>query len=150
MLRFATAAVVLLGSVAWAAAATPQCLRARDLEAEQAMRFQTEIMVVSDTCGAQTYTRFARRNREALVEYQKQVIDHFRRIGSPHAEARFDSYLTQLANEVSLRVGAQPVAQMCEQAQPLLATADALAGDGFRRYVAQQVTSRAKLRLCRD
>lgn len=150
MLRSATAAVVLLGSVAWAAAATPQCQRAQDMEADQAMRFQTEVMVVSDTCGAQTYTRFARRNRQVLVEYQRQVIDHFRRIGSPHAEARFDSYLTQLANEVSLRVGAQPVAQMCEQAQPLLTTADSLTGDGFRRYVAKQVAARSKQRLCRD
>jgi hypothetical protein len=150
MLRFAIAGVLLLGSAAWAVAATPQCLRSDEVEADQAIRFQTELMVVSDTCGAQTYTRFARRNRQALVEYQQQVIDRFRRTGMPHAEAHFDSYLTRLANEVSLRVGAQPVAAMCRDAQRFLATADTLVGDEFRHYVAQQAATRSNYRLCRD
>jgi hypothetical protein len=149
MFRFATAAVVLLGSAAWAAAATPQCLRANEVEADQAIRFQTEIMVVSDTCGAQTYTRFARRNRDALVQYQHELVERFRRSGSAHAQERLDSYLTQLANEESLRLGAEPVAEMCRNAQPLLATADTLAGDEFRRYVAQRA-AHTNDRLCRD
>lgn len=150
MIKVATAAALLLGSVAWATAATPQCLRSNEAEAEQAIRFQTELMVVSDTCGAQTYTAFARRNRAALVDYQQQVIERFRRSGSGHAEARFDSYLTQLANEVSLRVGAQPVAAMCRDAQPFLATAETLAGDQFRHYVAEQAAMRSKEQRCRD
>ena len=91
MIKLATAMALLIGSAAWAAAATPQCLRANDAEAEQAIRFQTELMVVSDTCGAQTYTAFARRNRAALLDYQHQVIERFRRTGASHAEARFDS-----------------------------------------------------------
>jgi len=150
MFRFATAAVVLLGSAAWAAAATPQCLRANEVEADQAIRFQTEIMVVSDTCGAQTYTRFARRNRDALVQYQHELVERFRRSGSAHAQERLDSYLTQLANEASLRLGAEPVAEMCRNAQPLLATADTLSGDQFRRYVAQRAAADRNERLCRE
>lgn len=141
MIKLATALALLLGSTAWAVAATPQCLRA-DAEAEQAIRFQAELMVVSDTCGAQTYITFARRNREALRDYQHQVIERFRRTGGGHAEARFDSYLTRLANEVSLRIGAQPVAAVCHDAQSLLAMADTLAGDQFRRYVAEQAAQR--------
>ncbi|MGO8919572.1 MAG: hypothetical protein ACLQJR_27035 [Stellaceae bacterium] len=150
MIKVATAAALVLGSVAWAAAATPQCLRANEVEAEQAIRFQTELMVVSDTCGAQTYTAFARRNRDALVAYQQQVIDRFRRSGASHAEASFDSYLTRLANEVSLRVGAKPVATMCRDAERFLATADTLAGDQFRRYVAEQAAAGGDYRRCRD
>jgi uncharacterized protein len=146
MFKLATALALLIGSAAWAAAATPQCLRANDAEAEQAIRFQTELMVVSDTCGAQTYTTFARRNREALRDYQQQVIDRFRRTGASHAEARFDSYLTRLANEVSLRLGAQPVAAVCRDAQSLLAMADTLAGDQFRHYVAEQAAHRTDIR----
>jgi hypothetical protein len=150
MMKFASAAMFLLGSVALAAAAAPQCLAPNEIEAEQAIRFQAELMVVSDTCGAQTYTQFARRNRTTLVDYQQQVIDRFRRSGTPHAEAKFDSYLTRLANEVSLRTGAQPVAAMCRDAASFLATAESLVGgDEFRHYIAQQAaTHRADYRRC--
>jgi hypothetical protein len=150
MFKFASAAVFLLGSVALAAAAAPQCLAPNEIEAEQAIRFQAELMVVSDTCGAQTYTQFARRNRTTLVAYQQQVIDRFRRDGTAHAEAKFDSYLTRLANEVSLRTGAQPVAAMCRDAASFLATAESLVGgDEFRHYIAQQAaTHRADYRRC--
>lgn len=150
MLRFATAAVVLLGSAAWAVAATAPCLRPNEVEADQAIRFQTELMVISDTCGAQTYTRFARRNRDVLVQYQQQLIEGFRRGGSAHAEERFDSYLTQLANETSLRMGAQPVAQMCQNEQPLLTSADTMSSDDFRRYAAQRAATHPGERICRN
>lgn len=149
MLKFVSVMIVLLGSVAWAAAATPRCQRPNEAEAEQAIRFQTELMVVSDTCGAQTYTTFARRNRDVLLDYQHQVIERFRRTAGRHAQARFDSYLTRLANEVSLRLGAQPVAIVCRDAQSLLAVADTLSGESFRHYVAQQAAQRPDIR-CPD
>jgi hypothetical protein len=148
MLKFVTAAALLLGSAVWAVAATPQCLRPGEVEADQAMRFQTELMVVSDTCGAQTYTRFARRNRDILVEYQQQVIESFRRAAPAHAEARFDAYLTRLANEASLRVGGEPVAQMCRDAEPLLATADTLSGEKLKQYIAERAAVRSNYRRC--
>ena len=152
MIRSTTAAVLLLGSAALAtAAAPPQCLKPDEIEAEQAIRFQAELMVVSDTCGAQTYTHFTRRNRDVLVEYQHQVIERFRRNGTGGAEARFDSYLTRLANEVSLRAGAQPVAAMCRDAASFLATADTLGNDAFRHYVAERAAEhRSDYRTCRD
>jgi hypothetical protein len=134
--KLISAAVFLGGTIALATAATPQCLKPNEIEAEQAVRFQAELMVVSDTCGAQTYTHFTRRNHEALKEYQQQVIERFRRNGGAHPEARFDSYLTRLANEVSLRNGAQPVDQVCHNAASFLATADKLERESFRRYVA--------------
>jgi len=130
-------------------ATAPQCLKPNEIEAEQAIRFQAELMVVSDTCGAQTYTHFARRNHEALKDYQQQVIERFRRNGGGHPEARFDSYLTRLANEVSLRNGAQPVAQVCRDAAGFLATADKLERDSFRRYVAARAQENsAEFRRC--
>jgi hypothetical protein len=38
---------------------------------------------------------------------------------------------------------------MCRNAQPLLATADTLSGDEFRRYVAQRA-AHSNDRLCRE
>ncbi len=138
MIKYFTGVVLLLGSAAAAAGATPQCLRPSEIEAEQAIRYQAELMVVSDTCGQQTYIRFASRNREALVDYQHTMIERFRRSGVGHAEARFDTYLTRLANEASLRAGARPVASVCRDAAEFLATADTLNKDGFRRYIADR------------
>jgi len=148
-MRLATAAVLFVASAALAQAEPKQCLAPRDIEAEQAVRFQAELMVMSDTCGTQTYTQFARRNRLALVDYQKQVIERFRREGQPHAEARFDSYLTRLANEVSLRSGMQPVAAVCRDAAQMLATAESLNDDSFRHYIADRAAlHRADYRGC--
>jgi hypothetical protein len=144
------AALLVLAAGVSAVAATPQCLRSDEAVADQAIRFQTEVMVISDTCGAQTYTRFARRNHLALAQYQEQIIERFRRSGSSHAEARFDAYITHLANEVSLRVGARPVAIMCRDAQGLLATADTLQGEKFRHFVAERAAMRGNRRLCRN
>ena len=147
--KLLSATVFLGGSIALATAAAPQCLKPNEIEAEQAIRFQAELMVVSDTCGAQTYTHFARRNHEALKDYQQQVIERFRRNGGGHPEARFESYLTRLANEVSLRNGAQPVAQVCRDAAGFLATADKLERDSFRRYVAARAQENsAEFRRC--
>jgi hypothetical protein len=151
MIRIVSIVAALVGSAAAALAATPQCLSPDDIEAEQAIRYQTELMVLSDTCGAQTYTHFARRNRDALVDYQHQVIERFRRSGTPHAEARFDSYMTKLANEVSLRAGRQPLAAMCQEAVPFLAKADQLGRDEFRRLIAEQAAQhRSEYRSCRN
>ena len=149
-MKFATAAaVVLLASTALAQAATKECLAPNDIEAETAVRFQAELMVMSDTCGTHTYTDFARRNRDALVDYQKQVIERFRREHQSHAEAVFDSYLTRLANEVSLRSGTQPVATVCQDAAQLLATAETLNDASFRRYIADSAAiHRADYRSC--
>lgn len=148
-MRVATAAALFLASTALAQAAPKQCFAPSDIEAETAVRFQAELMVMSDTCGTHTYTDFARRNRDALIDYQKQVIDRFRRDGQSHAEARFDSYLTRLANEVSLRSGIQPVATVCRDAAQLLATAEKLNDDGFRHYIANTAAiHRADYRSC--
>jgi hypothetical protein len=149
-MRLATAAAaVFLASAALAQAAPKQCFAPSDIEAETAVRFQAELMVMSDTCGTRTYTDFARRNRSALIDYQKQVIERFRRSGQAHADVRFDNYLTRLANEVSLRSGTQPVATVCRNAAQLLATAEKLNDDGFRRYVADSAAvHRADYRSC--
>jgi len=139
MLRYLAALVLVLGSVIDASAASKQCLKPHEAEAERAIRFQAELMVMSDTCGQQTYVEFARRNREVLVAYQHALIEHFRRTGIRRAEASFDTYLTRLANQVSLRNGARPVTSVCSDAAEFLAVAQHLGKEEFRRYIADHV-----------
>lgn len=136
-------AAVMVAYPAAFAEAAPQCYRPHEIEAEQAVHYQAELMVLSDSCGVeQTYVSWTTRVRRLLVGYQKELIAHFRRGGAGHAEAAFDSYLTKLANEVSLRTGQTPVASMCQQAADFLAKADRLGEEDFRQYVTAQAVER--------
>src|SRR5580704_13315181 len=142
MFKIMSAALVLFCVAASAVAATQECLRPAEAEAEEAIRFQTELMVVSETCHQQIYPRFVDRNRKELVGYQRRMIERFRRIGAPRPTASLDTYMTHLANEVALRVGAQDVDALCRDAADFLATADALDAKKFRRYIAEQAVER--------
>jgi hypothetical protein len=141
MKRALLVAMLLLASSATVAVAAPsQCFRPAEVEAEQAMRYQAELMVLSDSCGAeQTYVSWTTRVRRVLVSYQKALIEHFRRTGSGgRAQSTFDSYQTRLANEVSLRTGQQPLAAVCQRAADFLAKAGQAGEDEFRKYAAAQ------------
>lgn len=144
MIRHIAVAAMVLAAVADGATAAKQCLDAQEIEAEQAIRFQAELMVVSDTCGQPTYVQFTQRNRESIIHYQHEMIEHFRRSGQSRAEARFDTYLTRLANEVSLRTGAQPVSAVCANAASMLATASKLNNSEFRHYIAERAAAEQK------
>jgi len=151
MFKIMSAALVLFGIVASAAAATQECLRPAEAQAEQAIRFQIELMVVSETCHEPTYPHFLHRNRKALVDYQRGMIERYRRTGAPRPRASLDTYMTQLANQISLRVSAEAVEALCREQADFLATADALDAKKFRRYIAKQAVERdAEHRRCDD
>jgi len=127
-----------------AQAATRQggCYSGADIEAEQAIRFQTQVMVVSDICRDTTYTSFSQHVREALAGYQRQMVDHFRRTGGGSGERVLDSFMTRLANEFSLAAGHQSVAELCQGSATLLATANGFANSAdFRHYIAAQMAA---------
>jgi uncharacterized protein len=142
MFKIMSAPLVLFCIAASAAAAAQECLRPAEVEAEQAIRFQTELMVMSETCHEQIYPHFLHRNRKALVDYQKRMIERYRRAGAARPTASLDTYMTRLANEVASRVSAAPVEELCREQADFLATADALNGKKFRRYIATQAVER--------
>lgn len=100
------------------------------MEAEQAIRYVTDLMVASAACRDTTYAKFALRNRRTIIRYQRAMIAHL------HGKAAFDRWNTVIANEAALREGALPPGQFCSQAQPLLRQASALDARGFRAYAA--------------
>ena len=140
-MRAAVAALALMvlcgGSIA--DAATTGCYRHAEAVADQAIRYTTEIMVMSDTCRNETYDRFAQRNRASLVSFQESLKEHFRRTSGRRAQATLDTFMTHLANEAALRTGTQEINQVCAVAVQFLATADTLSDDGFRQYAETQV-----------
>jgi hypothetical protein len=137
-MRKVVIAASLLAAVGTAQAAQPSCFHAAEIEAEQAILFQTELMVVADSCRDPSYVKFLQRNRDTVVMYQKRMIDRFRKAGERKPENAFDTYATKLANQSSLRNGSVPVTSVCEAAAQLISTANSLNNKSFREYAAER------------
>src|SRR6201984_2660597 len=95
------AALVGAASVATASAADRNCYSPGDIEAEQALRVQTNLMVISSACRDTVYGEFRARNTAAILRYQNAMIEHFRRTGARNAKSAFDAWETSLANEAA-------------------------------------------------
>lgn len=132
----ALASLALLATVAaepgWAAR---RCTPAGTAEAQQAIRYLTDLMVASNACRSTVYAEFALRNRAQIMRYQRLMIEHL------HGTGAFDRWDTRLANEAAEHEATVPPAQFCRDAEPLLQQAAALDIRGFRAYVAARAAS---------
>lgn len=137
-------AVCAVASLQAASAAERGCYTATDQEAEQAIVFQTNLMVVSSACRDEVYGEFRARNKDAIIRYQKIMINHFRRAGYRNAQGQFDSWNTSLANEIALKQGVIPTAQVCQQAAAMLKMASTLDSQGLHNYAVAQASSPAE------
>ena len=108
------------------------CPSASEAEAEQAIRFMTDVMVVSSACQDTVYAEFRLRNQEPIRAYQKAMITHF------HGNKGFDTWNTSLANQASQKHTGIPTAEICQKDAELLKTAQGLDPAGFRKYAATQ------------
>jgi hypothetical protein len=132
------AAIFAAASLHGASAADRHCYSATDLEAEQAIRFQTNLMVISSACRDTVYGEFRARNTAAIIRYQKIMIAHFRREGSRNAQGEFDAWNTSLANQISLQQGAESTAAICQRAVELEKMASTLDAKGLHDYAVAQ------------
>ena len=137
------AALLAAASSQGVSAADRQCYSPADIEAEQAILFQTNVMVISSACKDTVYGEFRARNSDAIIRYQKAMIDHFRRAGSRNAQSDFDRWNTSLANEISLKQGTLPMAQICQQASEMLKLASTFDAKGLHDYAVAKATSAA-------
>ena len=135
------AALFTAASSQGVSAADRQCYSAADVEAEQAILFQTNLMVISSACKDTVYGEFRARNQAAIIQYQKAMIDHFRRTGSRNAQSEFDRWNTSLANEISLKQGTLPMSQICEQTSETLKLGRTLDTKGLHDYAVAKATS---------
>src|SRR6516164_4142899 len=114
MKKVVLAAAMLLASVASAPAADRDCYSPGDIEAEQALLFQTNLMVISSACRDTVYGEFRARNTAAILRYQNAMIEHFRRSGARNPKSAFDSWQTSLANDFAQKQALTPTAQFCQ------------------------------------
>jgi hypothetical protein len=137
MIKSGVISILFLGVVATANAA-PQCYRANEIEAEQAMQYQAKLMVLSDTCRSDSYGQFVHRNSDVISSYQRQLIEHFRRVDARHPIDEFDRFQTRIANQFALGAGQEPVASLCAKSAAFFTQAHSFSKDEFRRFVAEQ------------
>jgi hypothetical protein len=138
------AAIFAAASLQGASAADRHCYSAADLEAEQAIVFQTNLMVISSACRDTVYGEFRARNKDAIIRYQRIMIAHFRREGARNAQGEFDSWNTSLANQLSLQQGAQSTAVICQKAVDLERMASTLDSKGLHDYAVAQAAGPAE------
>jgi hypothetical protein len=128
------AALVAGASFTTASAADRNCYSAADIEAEQAILFQTDLMVISSACRDTVYGEFRSRNKDAIIRYQNVMIDHFRRTGVRNPKSAYDAWQTSLANDASRKQAMVPTAQVCQQATDMLKLASTLDARAFHDY----------------
>jgi hypothetical protein len=142
-------AVILAGGISVAQAAT--CYRADEIEADQAVRFQTQLMVLSDSCGSSSYTQFTHRNASTLAAYQEKMIGYFRRVSMRGADTAFDKFITSLANQSALSAGKEPIASLCTRSADFLTKAGGFGKDDFEHYVTEQAAAqRGNYQSCKN
>jgi hypothetical protein len=129
------AALVAAASFTTASAADRNCFSAADIEAEQAIQFQTDLMVISSACRDTVYGEFRARNKDVIIRYQNAMIDHFRRTGARNPKSAYDSWQTSLANEAARKQALVSTTQFCHEATEKLKLASTLDPKAYREYV---------------
>jgi hypothetical protein len=143
------AAIVAAASSSAAFSAEKNCYSAADIEAEQAILFQTDLMVISSACRDTVYGEFRFRNKDAIIRYQNAMIEHFRRTGARNPKSAFDTWQTSLANDASRKQSVVPTAQICQQATEMLKLASTFDAKAFHDYaVAHAVSATANHPKC--
>ena len=126
---------LMAAQVGWTADARAQCYSQSAIEAEQAIRYITDVMLASTACQNTTYAEFRLRNRDTIVAYQKAMISHFR------GEAAFNRWNTALANIAAQKQANANLGVFCQQAETLMKQAKALDPAAFRAYAASQAAT---------
>jgi hypothetical protein len=135
------ALVAAAAQPAWAASkATSSCMSPSAIEAQEAIRYMTDLMIVSSVCQDTIYAEFRLRNRDAILGYQKALIAHF------HGAAGFDRWNTALANQAAQKQSGNQL--ICQQSVALLQQARGLDTKGFRAFAAAQAAANTQAVKC--
>ena len=131
----ALCAAMSAAQTGWAAEKKGACYSNAAIEAELAIRYLTDLMVVSSACQNTTYAEFRLRNRDAIISYQKAMISHLR--GTP----AFDKWNTAIANIAAQKQASIHPGVFCQQSETLLKHASTLDPNAFRAYASAQAAA---------
>ena len=99
-------------------------------------RCSAPIFSTASSCHDLTYARFSLRDRLQIIRYQHEMIAYFRRAGARRPAQRFESWITQLANEDSAKVAGMRIPDVCRKSAALFKLARSLDPKALRVYAA--------------
>ncbi|HYH38877.1 MAG TPA: hypothetical protein VD860_11695 [Azospirillum sp.] len=123
------------------AAGGPQaCYNRSEHAAEQLIRMHTEMMIAGLTCKDvmpekapfAKYQEFTVKHRPTISKAEGELMSHFRRTGKGNATSKFDTYRTEVANEVSRRASIIGTDNYCKTFVPRVENAMSLSPDEVR------------------
>lgn len=137
-LALALGIVLLLSAPAYAGG----CYTPREVEAEQAIRIHSELMVIGLTCikmpGGmsmyQEYQSFTQKNQALLASYEVDLIGYYQRTGVANPERQLHTLRTTLANQISEHAITMSTSTFCQAYGPRVAKALAMDKAKFRRW----------------
>ncbi|MDP9196885.1 MAG: hypothetical protein M3O22_09040 [Pseudomonadota bacterium] len=144
-------AVAMAVSVAGPALAASQCLTRAQYDAERAIRYHNELMVVALTCQTRMpekslfsgYKAFTSRHQTTLRSWEKVLTSW---LGSQSA---FDDFRTRIANEAAKRAALQTPEQFCIANSGMIPLAMQVEGASLATYISSQPLAVASSRpLC--
>src|SRR5204862_8108325 len=106
-------AALALQPVSAAERAKGDCYTPSAIEAEQAIRFLTDVMIVSTTCQDTIYAEFRLRNRDPILAYPKAMMAH------GHDAPGFDRLTTVIAIDAAQQRACTPTSVVCPLASAL-------------------------------
>lgn len=135
----------------------PACYTEAQYRAEQAVRYQTQLMVAGMLCQSgdpRAYTHyqaFTRRNTKTITRAENTLIGFFDTHKTPQAELSLHTLRTNMANDLSIKVMQQSMPIYCRRAAPRLAEAALLQPRQFESYLAKLNLKQPSTRpLCKD
>lgn len=131
MKKLAVLALFLLLSTP---AVAGSCYTPREVEAEQAIRIHSELMVIGLTCikmpGGQAlyqdYQGFTQKNKVLLASYEEDLIGYYQRAGYASPEKQLHTLRTTMANQISMHAITMSTSTFCRNFGPRVAKALAM------------------------
>jgi hypothetical protein len=120
------------------------CYSKAEFEAEQGIRFHTELMVIGLSCQAAAgqgqdlfadYKRVTLALRDPIVAWERALIAHYKRSGAANPTRSLDNFRTAAANENAHRIAAVTVPVYCQTHIPVLKRALTLSAADARREI---------------
>jgi hypothetical protein len=144
----AASLALLISFPAWASSGS-SCYTPKEIEAEQAIRIHSELMVIGLTClrmpqGQAMYTKyqsFTQKNQRLLAEYENDLISYYRRVGFEQPEKKLHTLRTTIANEISTHAISISVSNFCQTFGPRVDKALQMDQQKIRQWAQQNRAS---------
>lgn len=134
------------------------CYTAKDAEAEQGLRIQNELMIISLTCNSistegdlySKYKEFSAKNGNLLLAYEADFIKYYSKTGTDDPTKALHVFEEQIANKISKRAIDMSLMDFCERFAGRVDAALEMSDSDFRSW-ASYVWSEGDLSqpLCR-